>query len=236
MSLLERYKKESLNVNEAKQVGTLYHVCTLDDYTYYIKPKDILKASGQYYNQQFDDYNCVSFTRDKGFVVDTYKNGELGEGRNGLVQLVIDGNKLSNNYKIVPYNDFFNREGDRRKQKIDPEDLEFEECVRGPIKNLSKYIKEIRFDFLTLRLEDIRDLVEAYNLHKLVFQPFNKRWKMSDRYVVADGGIDIPAELLIEDGYLEKGETLGEFIECYDDIKDRYCYIEEDDEYDEYDE
>ena len=128
---------------EAKQVGIIYHVCTLKAYLEWIAPKDTLQASGKYYNWVYGGDDYVSFTRDKYFVVGT----KSVQKAKVLVQLVIDGDKLSENYKIGPYNDFaFDKDG----KQIDDGDLakyrEKEEAVKGPIKNLSKYIKEIRVD------------------------------------------------------------------------------------------
>ena len=136
---------ESLaNINEAKQVGTLYHVCSLKDYLKYILPHDQLSSSGQYYNYLYGGNNYVSFTRDQKFVIDTRDE----EYSFVFIQLVVDGDKLSENYKVAPYNDFAYTKGGKLKDNEDPTRREMEECVKGPIKNLSKYLKEVRFDIL----------------------------------------------------------------------------------------
>ena len=127
---------------EAKQVGTLYHVCTLKAYLEWIVPKDTLQASGKYYNWVYDGDDYVSFTRDKYFVVGT----KSVQKSKVLVQLVIDGDKLSEHYKIGPYNDFVFGPDGEHVDGSDPKYREKEEAVKGPIKNLSKYIKEIRID------------------------------------------------------------------------------------------
>ena len=107
-NLLRKYKLEKRiaflesNLFEAKQVGTLYHVCTLDAYLKWIEPEDMLQASGKYYNWVYGNNDFVSFTRDKYFVVGT----KSVQKSSVLVQLVIDGDKLSEHYKIGPYNDF----------------------------------------------------------------------------------------------------------------------------------
>jgi ankyrin repeat protein len=138
--LLNRYKI----TNEAKQVGDIYHVCTLNAYLKYIMPNDTLQSSGKYINYLYGGTSYVSFTRDKYFVVGT----DAVEMSSVLIQLVIDGNKLSERYKVGPYNDFTY---DIETGEFDPNEDNFkqrekEEVVRGPIKNLSKYIKEIRID------------------------------------------------------------------------------------------
>lgn len=147
-SLLEEYKHNKRFANlkntvyEAKQVGTLYHVCSLKEYLKYVLPNDQLSASGKYYNFLYGGANYVSFTRDKKFVLDT-RDGDII-----LVQIVVDGDKLSENYKIGPYNDFAfgGTHGAVKKKKDDFRKREMEECVKGPIKNLSKYVIEVRFD------------------------------------------------------------------------------------------
>lgn len=143
MSRLLEYriaKLEKQIANEAKQVGTLYHVCTLKAYLKYIQPYDQLSASGSYYNYVYGGSNYVSFTRDQSFVLDQRADDIV------LVQIVVDGNKLSENYKVGPYNDFAFGEDGERKEYDDPIKREMEEAVKGPIKHLSRYVKEIRFD------------------------------------------------------------------------------------------
>lgn len=128
---------------EAKQVGTIYHVCTLKAYLEWIAPKDMLQASGKYYNWVYGGDDYVSFTRDKYFVVGT----KSVQASKVLVQLVIDGDKLSENHKIGPYNDFaFGPDGEHIDDGDAAKYREKEEACKGPIKNLSKYIKEIRID------------------------------------------------------------------------------------------
>jgi len=134
---------EKMLKNEAKQVGTLYHVCTLKAYLEWIAPYDMLQASGKYYNWIYGGNDFVSFTRDKYFVVST----KSVQQSKVLIQLVIDGDKLSEKYKVGPYNDFaFGPKGEPVDDSDAVEYREKEEVVRGPINNLSKYIKEIRVD------------------------------------------------------------------------------------------
>ena len=160
-NMLERYKlnKRTSRLNskvfEAKQVGTLYHVCSLKDYLKYILPNDTLQASGMYYNFAYGGDYYVSFTRDKSFVVESRDDETI------LIQLVVDGDKLSENYKVRPYNDFaFGEDGERKHD--DFRKREMEECVKGPIKNISKYIKEVRFDIASMH-----DLTQELNLNTL---------------------------------------------------------------------
>ena len=127
-----KLRKNMKNVNEAKQVGNLYHVCTLDALVEFIIPNNELRASGKYYNKLLDTTEAISFTRDSLFVVPTYTVQNAGI----LFQFVVDGDKLSEKYKVVPYNG----NGD------DPRYREKEEVVIGPITNFKSYVKEVRFD------------------------------------------------------------------------------------------
>jgi len=145
--------------NEEKQVGILYHVCTLNDYLKYIFPNDILSASGKYDNYLYGSNDYVSFTRDKRFVVST----EKVDTANILVRLVVDGDKLSERYRIGPYNDFaYNISSGELDPSNDEARLrEKEEVVKGPIKNISKYIIEIEFDLNKINKDVVIALKDA---------------------------------------------------------------------------
>ena len=142
LSRLERMF-ESERKFEGKQVGIIYHVCTLQSYLDWILPNDTLQASGKHYNWLYDDNDYVSFTRDKYFVVGT-KDVQKSKV---LVQLVVDGDRLSDRYKVGPYNDFaYGPDGEKVDDSSMVKYREMEEVVKGPIKNISKYIKEVRID------------------------------------------------------------------------------------------
>lgn len=158
-------------LNESKQVGILYHVCTLRSYLKYTLPTNQLKSSGNYTNYLYGGNNYISFTRSKYFVVSTDEINDASV----LIRLVIDGDKLSNNYKVSPYNDLvydpetgeYNSSDDNFKSR------EFEEVVKGPIKNISSYIKEVQFDFnrinnkSILLLNKLPDSTVYYNFNRI---------------------------------------------------------------------
>lgn len=166
-------------LNESKQVGTLYHVCTLDSYLKHILPNDTLQSSGSFNNKVYGGNNWVSFTRDPYFVISLPSLV--------LIQLVIDGDKLSENYKVRPYN-FYSKPIERKyyddtstSNDTDdnfiydkPEIRQFEEVVSGPIKNISKYIKEVRFDLAhEPRKDELDKLTKNKNLLAgCVYYPF----------------------------------------------------------------
>ena len=148
-------KVEKQKVNESKQVGTLYHVCNADAVANYIAPTDTLSASGNYKNWLKggrSDY--VSFTREKGFVVNTEATHQLF-----LFKFVVDGDLLSENYTVTPYNDFaWSNSGIKLGVNNIPTKMEFEEVVNGPIKSFSRYIEKILFTCNIKRFFDYNDL------------------------------------------------------------------------------
>lgn len=160
-------KLEKLLKYEAKSVGTLYHVCTPEAYLKYIKPKDQLKASGNYDNYLYGGNDYVSFTRNRNYILNTSLNLDSPI----LLRLVIDGDKLSDNYSIKPYNDLaFDDES-----SDNPENREQEEVVKGPIKNISKYIKEIQFDFPYLdeySIDEIKSLAKKLKSSNVIYTKF----------------------------------------------------------------
>ena len=213
MLMLEKRiaRLEKLVTNEAKQVGTIYHVCSLKDYLKYILPNDTLQASGRYYNFAYGGNDYISFTRDKKFVVESRDEEVV------LVQLVVDGDLLSERYKVRPYNDFaFGKDGTRK-----PDDFrkrEMEECVKGPIKNISKYIKEVRFDIAAChevtQEPDISLLKRKKSkLGALVYHRFI--YGKSIDLGCADG-TPLKAALKVLDEWL-KSESLQEMLFSYDE-------------------
>ena len=196
-------KLEKAVKNEAKQVGTIYHVCTLRAYLKYVLPEDQLVASGKYYNNVYGGDNYVSFTRDKSFVLDSRDDDIV------LVQIVVDGDKLSERYKIGPYNDFAFGENGERRAYDDPRRREMEEAVKGPIKNLSKYVKEVRFDIAaTHNLTEEQDLGllkrKRRTLSHLVYHKFIRG--KSANFGCQDGASLAEALKCIDNWYMEESK------------------------------
>lgn len=142
--------RKKQNVNESKQVGKLYHVCTLEAFVEYIIPKNTLSASGNYTNHLLGTNQQVSFTRDQSFVLpsDVINNAPL------IFQIEIDGDTLSNNHKIMPYNDLHDWDNSKYSfiKKDKPRNREMEECVMGPIKDFKSYINKVRFDIKSMSI------------------------------------------------------------------------------------
>lgn len=172
---------------EGKQVGEIYHVCTIDSYLKWIKPDDTLGASGKYKNWLHNaETDWVSFTRNQRFTVET----DDVETENVLLQIVVDGDALSNSYRIGPYNDFaWDVEGEKDDTWDTPEDRESEESVKGPIKNVSRYIKEIRFDVRSLDAETIELINLTIQNEPFKYFNFIKDKKYLTEYLLKQSGV-----------------------------------------------
>jgi hypothetical protein len=118
---------------ESKQVGVLYHYTSIDNAMHIIK-ENILRRSGSW----------ISFTRDKHFHNFTERDIEVS----GLdCCFVVDGDKLSENYKIQPFNYFW-------KNGTGPEGHYFhsgmyderEERVHKDIENFKQYVIKLKID------------------------------------------------------------------------------------------
>jgi hypothetical protein len=117
-------------ITEGKQVGTLYHYTTLESL------KDIITSNQLLSNVPDVDVDdeldpninkggMVSFTRANP------KNAQFTIAQDAEAVLVINGNKLSNNYKIEPTHQYGGNED------------EMEERVYKDINNLNRYIIKI---------------------------------------------------------------------------------------------
>ena len=145
-------------ITEGKQVGDLYHFTSLNGGEGILQTNTIIS----------DEYNFISLTRDKNY----YKISDQIEG--GLIRLTIDGNKLSNNYKIYPYD-----EGERKKTHHGSY-FESEERVKGNIKNAKNYITkiEVMLDFYNyadpeLLFYEPQEIIDAVSIFKSSGVPFD---------------------------------------------------------------
>lgn len=127
---------------ESKQVGKIYHFCALKDVEKYIAPTDTLSPSGLFWNRLTKSRNTISFTRNPNFRLNTLRSYNI------TVRFTVDGNKLSNNYKIIPYSAYGvsspHFKSDYISEEPDYDSDEMEEIVVGKIKNFHKYILSIK--------------------------------------------------------------------------------------------
>jgi hypothetical protein len=120
-------------ITEAKQVGIIYH------YTYI----ENLVAITDTQTLRPMEYDGISFTRNKN--LHRTADGSIGEE----ARFIIDGNKLSNDYKVRPFNYFNdNRIPGENDTKYfhNPDTDEAEEVVKEPIKELSRYVLKLEIE------------------------------------------------------------------------------------------
>ena len=155
---------------EAKQVGVLYHFTSFINALKILNKNMLIPGANRY----------ISFSRDKNFL--NVARFSLGSGSGGNpigVAIVIDGDKLSNKYKITPYNYYASSEpsgGVLTKYKHTPEEDETEETVNKQITNLNKYIiKLIVFENLydeSFRVTRLLNDITAQNKEEYSFEDY----------------------------------------------------------------
>lgn len=79
---IQKLRESIIRLNEAKQVGLLYHTTNKDGILGILESNSLISSR----------FNGISFSRDKN---NRYNNGAF--------TLVFDGNKLSENNKLYPY-------------------------------------------------------------------------------------------------------------------------------------
>lgn len=125
-------------LTESKQVGTLYHLTNLDGIEFIMKNNKLMRKL----------YDGISFTRNK--MLNFYE----GHPDKLYFKLIIDGDKLSNNYKLEPFKyHSYNDEVDFRN--------EAEEMVKvKEILNANKYIKGVAFIYRNFEGIDEKEYIE----------------------------------------------------------------------------
>jgi hypothetical protein len=134
---------------EAKQVGILYHIMDESSFIYNLTNDKI--------GNRKDD--IISFSRSKSFQSIPQ---HLPEDK-VFARFIIDGDKLSNNYKIFPVDDRFYKTKNQKKDSLDwlfENQDEFEERVIGVINNVGKYI--IKIEIYKEIDEKIKKLIKQY--------------------------------------------------------------------------
>ena len=145
--------RKQKSINEAKQVGNLYHICRVGAALYNLKYNKIVPGRNA---NIVNGRETISFTRDKNFIVNTMQGSDV------LFQFVLDGDLLSEHIKIQPYAD--HQHGDDYVGK----NSEQEEVILGKLKDLKKYLKGINVFIVTKDYEEIihSDLRFYYPLYQ----------------------------------------------------------------------
>ena len=143
---------EIMNLKESKSVGTLYHVTTSEGLLH-ILTNDILQSDSTIYKE-------VSFTRNKRMLGVSGMHDKIF-----TIRLVIDGDKLSEHYKIRQFCD--------SGPYVSSNRFEAEEQVIGPIKNIGKYIIEIQ----STREENSIWHIKVTDQLKVILNKFKNKYK-----------------------------------------------------------
>ena len=118
------------NLNEGKQVGLLYHVTTPENLKKILDSNTLKGSISDFHGGK--DFIGISTTRNKNFL---YNQNQI--------QIVLDGDKISNNYKIMPY-DYWRRSYDLpNNPQAKDEDEEIIKVGGDGLRDIKKYIVKI---------------------------------------------------------------------------------------------
>ncbi len=142
--------KDFIAIAEGKQVGTIYH------FTRFSSIIEMLENGFNLFSHQ----EYISFTRNYNMIdYEKYKNDlsfdyKIGDKRG--IRIAIDGDKLSNKYKIEPFNDLEN--------KVNRQNAEAEERITKRSVSIDCCIKQIDVIGSELQFNEINKLVKEYNI------------------------------------------------------------------------
>jgi hypothetical protein len=222
--------KKDFYIREAKQVGKLYHVCTLEDVAKYIAPRDVLSPSGSYNNWLLGGRaDVISFTRDKSFVVSTKKINNATV----LFDFEIDGDLVSNNKKVVPYNDFaYNSNGTFNSSSAfeNPDELEHEEVVVGELKPFSSFVTNVRFSVniqkkLSYIIYDVNKYLEIVSKYLSKFNKVEYDFKLYSEDAKLSNIIHYPSFNAFVESFSIIERIVGGEVVSISDIKKAFKYF-----------
>jgi len=116
-------------ITERKQVGTLYHYSSFIGGLAIIKENWLAPGGNTFMPLESDS---ISFTRNKNFHI---TNKDDFHDINLVIRFKINGDKLTDKYKVKPYSD--------TSWVQNPKEKESEEVVKGSIKPFLKYVTNI---------------------------------------------------------------------------------------------
>lgn len=153
---------------EAKQVGVLYHFVAEDENEFDEDGNEtfgFLRSILSSNELRTGYHEYISFTRNKN----------LGFG-GSKVRLVINGDKLSNAYKIVPYHDEENGAGDENEERYVPT------AKNDTIKNIIQYILrvEIDADYQGSTQKEIDGLSSLYEVPFVYVKNFTRKTTLTN--------------------------------------------------------
>lgn len=147
-----KIKEEQYNqlLQEAKSVGTLYHFTKLKSASNIVLKNFLVAGDApnilRKYNQKQNFSKSISFTRDKNFLNTRLKIGRRPMIGGDEVAFVVDGDMLSNYYRLMAYDDrllddtySMNVMGDEMEEVLYGKKLDLD----GGIKDFKKFVKKI---------------------------------------------------------------------------------------------
>lgn len=114
--------------HEEKQVGTIYHFTKLSSAMEIAKSKKILSSNKSGNNNTGDPLRQISFTRNKNMWKERL-------WKDYAIRIVLNGDAISNKYKIEPYID---------KNNVKRNEGEYEEIIKKDEVDISRSL--VRFD------------------------------------------------------------------------------------------
>tara|TARA_R110000822_G_scaffold149056_6_gene288139 strand:+ start:4782 stop:7679 length:2898 start_codon:yes stop_codon:yes gene_type:complete len=151
-SKVGNYPSDIERLNEAKQVGLLYHVTTPQKLEKILN-SNTLRGSYISWDGGETDFLGISTTRNKNFLYD-----------NNKIQIVLDGDKISNNYKVMPYDYWrrnYNIPGESQTQDEDEEIIKVGE---GGLKSIKDYI--IKINDFTENINETKKSKDPFGLNQ----------------------------------------------------------------------
>tara|TARA_R110002050_G_scaffold37148_4_gene92366 strand:- start:6159 stop:10673 length:4515 start_codon:yes stop_codon:yes gene_type:complete len=148
-SKVGNYPSDIERLNEAKQVGLLYHV-TSPQQLEKILNSNTLRGSYISWDGGETDFLGISTTRNKNFLYD-----------NNKIQIVLDGDKISNNYKVMPYDYWMRNYNIPGEPQTQDEDEEIIKVGEGGLKSVKDYI--IKINDFTESINEAKQVGDLYH-------------------------------------------------------------------------
>jgi hypothetical protein len=157
---VKKILQEGLSLMEAKNIGVLYHYCSFRTLGQILKSNRLLPHGADYKHEKCT-YG-VSLTRDKNF----HETGgdRIDQGIGGTsARINLNGNKLSEKYKIRPLNYHSSYGANGFQKPARPYNTESEEFVITPVNgilNLKNYIISVSLFPDKERTKDVKYTAE----------------------------------------------------------------------------
>lgn len=172
-------------INEAKQVGTLYHF-TKPENLHKLLDDDLQKSRGNGSLHLISHNNSISTTRNYNLSQDVLHRklkGNLGVDKGYSVRIALDGDKISEHHKIRPVlglkdneHDVHNLKDTNRVSRHEQENEESVNSSRLPIKQYIKRIDFVHHDNLSNgAYEKLSDKLKSHNIS----HDIDKKWHNS---------------------------------------------------------